>query len=165
MTLAQPVVSVLVERGSPGNRQLLLQVRSKPSAGPFRGLLELPQGKLQLGDTVLSCARRELREETGLTHFVPQRPARDGMAHGERLDCFETFAVRERGHHDFLGICIIGSARGEPRASAESESPRWCSQREALAYLDAGIVFPLNAPMIAWYCRLASPVDPEVARS
>lgn len=37
-----------------------------------RGFWDLPKGKLDAGESVLECAIREVREETGLTHLTIQ---------------------------------------------------------------------------------------------
>jgi 8-oxo-dGTP diphosphatase len=50
---------ILVEK----NDQLLLLRRIKE---PYKGLLAVPGGKLEPGEFLLDCAKRELREETGL---------------------------------------------------------------------------------------------------
>lgn len=53
-------IGVILLRGA----QILLIRRGKP---PGLGLWSLPGGKQELGETAQACARRELREETGLT--------------------------------------------------------------------------------------------------
>jgi len=47
---------------------LLLIRRTKP---PYQGLLGLPGGKMEPGETPLAAARREMREETGLRRPKP----------------------------------------------------------------------------------------------
>jgi len=55
-----PAVTVVVRRGA----EVLLVRRS---IQPRKGMFCLPGGFLELGETVEECARRELREETGLS--------------------------------------------------------------------------------------------------
>lgn len=54
-----PAVTLVVRRGG----EILLARRAK---APYRGELSLPGGFLEIGETVVECAARELREETGL---------------------------------------------------------------------------------------------------
>jgi len=58
------VLLVLRQRG-----HLVLIRRTKE---PYKGLLALPGGKLERGETPLEAARREMREETGLRKPAPE---------------------------------------------------------------------------------------------
>ena len=83
------VLLVLRQRG-----HLVLIRREKE---PYKGLLALPGGKIERGETPLEAARREMREETGLKRPVPQWIGRvtDLLVEGEPphamfiLDVFE----------------------------------------------------------------------------
>jgi ADP-ribose pyrophosphatase YjhB (NUDIX family) len=152
--LAQPVVSVIVERHHPA-REILLQIRAKAEAGPFRGLLELPQGRLRTGESLVAGAGRELEEETGLTAFTP-RGVRLESARGEAIESLLTLTVRDIGHHDFLAVCLVGTATGRPRATAEAAEPRWYGQEATEELLAESRVFPLNVPMLRWYWETAA---------
>ena len=67
---------------------LLLIQRNRP---PSEGLWTLPGGRLEVGETVEDCARRELREEMGLDVFA-LRPLRK-LRHGQfELQVFATQA-------------------------------------------------------------------------
>ena len=83
------VLLVLRQRG-----HLILIRRTKE---PYKGLLALPGGKLEPGETPLDAARREMREETGLKSPKPAWLGRvtDLLVEGEPphrmfvLDVFE----------------------------------------------------------------------------
>jgi 8-oxo-dGTP pyrophosphatase MutT (NUDIX family) len=61
--LQRPIVCVVVVRDA----LVLLQRRTKSvDDTPYRGLWELPQGKIEKGESLQQAARRELKEETGL---------------------------------------------------------------------------------------------------
>lgn len=136
--------------------RVLLQTRSKNWAGRYRGLLELPQGHLDAHESLLECAARELREETGLAAFAPlarTAPSTE-RSHGEQLTSVESLVVSEVGDQAYMAVCIVGTACGTPRGSAESSSPHWCSRETVKGLLAEARVFPLNVPMLRWYLDL-----------
>eukprot|EP00164_Ancoracysta_twista_P007604 GFYU01010826.1.p1 GENE.GFYU01010826.1~~GFYU01010826.1.p1 ORF type:complete len:155 (-),score=16.57 GFYU01010826.1:30-494(-) len=49
---------------------LLIQRGKEPAIGTWT----LPGGQMELGETILECARREMAEETGVTDFRLSRP-------------------------------------------------------------------------------------------
>jgi 8-oxo-dGTP diphosphatase len=63
---ARPALTtdVAVVSGAPGKREVLLIRRANE---PFAGRWALPGGFLEPGELLEDCARRELREETGLS--------------------------------------------------------------------------------------------------
>jgi hypothetical protein len=67
------------------------------------------------------------------------------------LETIEAVAVVETGHHSYLGICVVGSAEGIPRASAESSDPQWYSKDQILELTAPHSVFPLNVSMLLSY--------------
>lgn len=77
-----------------------------------RVFLELPAGKIDIGEDILVCARRELREETG---YVAARWQHVGVIHpciGYSDERIEIFLARELSHvghaldeGEFLRLC------------------------------------------------------------
>jgi 8-oxo-dGTP diphosphatase len=149
---SDPVVSIIVQRSN-GGPTILLQERSKASAGKFRGLLELPQGRLRCGESMLDCAVRELEEETGLTRFVPSILTEEISIGSEHLISADVTAVSQSGSQFYLAICLVGTAEGTPRASEEAANPRWYTRSELESLLAEGRIFPLNVPMLRRYLR------------
>lgn len=146
-SFSEPVVSVIIERPGPP-QEVLLQERSKVEAGQFRGLLELPQGRLRQGETILECAEREVLEETGLVLFSPTTQVQISEINGEVLAHGDFQVVCESGVHSFLAVCIVGTAEGTPRGSEESTNPQWYGRTSILELLRSNRVFPLNVPML-----------------
>ncbi len=75
-------VGVIVLREHNNTPQVLIIKRGKP---PEYGSWTVPGGTLQLGETIVECARREVLEETGLTISMaplptPQSPLRNALA-------------------------------------------------------------------------------------
>jgi 8-oxo-dGTP diphosphatase len=94
--------------------QVLLIQRAKPPAG----LWSLPGGHVELGETVLAAAQRELLEESGimadLTKFV-------GL--------YEI--IREKPLFHYAIACYCGFWRsGEARASSDALAAAWASPAE-----------------------------------
>ncbi len=94
-------------------RELLVLVRGH---APRRGFMDLPGGFLEAGEDLERAARRELREETGLT-VGPMRPF--GLYWDEYpLDGFGRFPT--------LNFYWIAEwRRGTPRAGDDAAEARW----------------------------------------
>lgn len=80
---------------------------------PLQGEWSIPGGKLELGETMAECVRRELREETGLDVYV-----------GELIEAFERIFRdadgRARYHYVILDFyCRFQS--GQPVAGADAQ--------------------------------------------
>ena len=92
----------------------VLLIRKKTGHG--KGKINAPGGKLEKGESVEECARREMFEEVGLAPCVLTK-----MASLRFVD-----AVKQ----DWLGhIFVADDARGEMRETREA-APFWCSVNE-----------------------------------
>jgi 8-oxo-dGTP pyrophosphatase MutT (NUDIX family) len=153
---ADPVVSLVVEHIDCG-RGILLQKREKLEPVLLNGLFELPQGRVRRGESILECAERELREETGLYNFRAHRSSiREAFVRNESLQFINSLIVSEAGEHSYLAVCLIGTAQGTERGSSESSSPSWHAREEVSELLASNRIFPLNVPMLRWYLEVTS---------
>ncbi|HVP15227.1 MAG TPA: NUDIX domain-containing protein [Terriglobales bacterium] len=105
----RPCVGTLVLRGD----ALLVLVRGHR---PRRGFLDLPGGFLEAGEDLETAARRELREETGLT-VGPARPF--GLY-------WDTYPLDGFGRFPTLNFYWLARwRRGVPRAADDAASAEW----------------------------------------
>ena len=135
MTDRRPTVGVgvIVQR----NGLLLVGLRR---SGVQPGTWGLPGGHIAFGETWEACARREVREETGLELSPPRH-----------VGTTESFAPDGSGHE--ITIFLEAHARGELRNPAPEETVRWEWHRwEALP---APLVRSLAAFRRAAYARSA----------
>lgn len=120
---------MVVRRGD----AFLLTLRAKP---PGAGVWGLPGGALQLGETALAAAAREVREETGILC----RPWR----------CFDCVDVVERApdgavqYHFLLAAVAADWLSGEPQADDDARAARWFT----VADLAAVTAFPRTAELV-----------------
>jgi 8-oxo-dGTP diphosphatase len=112
----RPAVTVdcLVFRRNNNRRQILLIQRKNE---PYKGRWALPGGFIEMDETLLEAAVRELREETGLN--VPV------------LEQFRTFDAIDRDpRHRTISTVFIGSVGNESgslKASSDASRAKWHS--------------------------------------
>ena len=86
---------------------------------PYKGYWSLPGGAQELGETLMECAQRELKEETGLEagelKFAAVR---------DRISRNESQAIM---HHYVLASFFANNPRGEAVAADDALAVRWCS--------------------------------------
>ena len=142
----RPLVGVgaLVLRG---DRILLI----KRAAPPSRGLWSIPGGHVELGESVLETAVRELKEEAGL----------DGRALGV-VNVDEVIKKDDYGrvvYHYVLVTVLVDAPQGEPRPGGDALDAAFFGLEEALHLADiapsaAGLIrkildglVPLTSPI------------------
>lgn len=99
-------VGVIVRRGD----AVLLGRRL---AEPGRGTWQFPGGKLEFGESLFACARRETREESGVTIGDPrQGPTVIDVFRRQRLHAVTIFVIADH-------------RRGTPRALEPTKAEDW----------------------------------------
>jgi 8-oxo-dGTP diphosphatase len=95
-----------------GDRVLLLERAHAPRVG----FLDVPGGFIEAGETIEAAARRELREETGLT-----------LGRVESLGFYwDTYFIRGFGRFPVMNFYFAGRwRRGEPVAADDAASAAW----------------------------------------
>lgn len=108
-------VSVGVLRGS----SVLLIKRVNP---PYAGLWSFPGGALQLGETLVEAARRELHEETELlARTLVFDHIRDVIVRSE---------VGDVEVHYVLAVFIATDVSGQAKAGSDAAEVRWMEMTE-----------------------------------
>jgi 8-oxo-dGTP diphosphatase len=99
---------LVVRRG-----QVLLLERAH---APRRGFLDIPGGFMEAGESIEGAARRELKEETGLT-----------LGRVDWLGFYwDTYFIRGFGRFPVMNFYFAASwRRGEPRAADDAASAAW----------------------------------------
>lgn len=115
-TTPVPAVGVVVER--PDGKVLLARRANPPAAG----LWSVPGGGLEVGETVLEAARREVREETGVecepvpVFEVVDRVFRDGSG-------------RVQFHYVIIEVLALWRS-GEPLPGSDASEVGWFEPEE-----------------------------------
>jgi 8-oxo-dGTP diphosphatase len=126
-----PGVLALVERGG----RLLMVKRGKE---PDRGKWGFPGGLVELGETLVAAALRELAEETGLAAEA-----------GGVIDVFEVISPDSAGrirYHYVLNVVRCLAPVGEAVAADDAEAVGWYT----LAEIEGGeLAVSANAPRLA----------------
>jgi 8-oxo-dGTP pyrophosphatase MutT (NUDIX family) len=151
------VICILGVRGTPEGRRLLLQRRHKVNEDtPYDGYIELPQGKVDAGESLVDAARRELREESRLDLLSPVLGAESRFASPPTSDLrisHPLICVADR-LQNHVGIGIVVSVSGTPSQTREADNQRWYSDLEVRRLLTSERIFPLNRPMLIEYLRI-----------
>jgi 8-oxo-dGTP pyrophosphatase MutT (NUDIX family) len=140
-------VLVLIVENADCPGQWLVQRRTKPGE-PV--VWELPQGKIQAGETLVQASRRELHEESGLhltrilTPGVEPNPAQTMTA----FVPFVPFAAVLDLPEQELVVCLLAEARGDPVATEEACDHRWCDAAALRELLQNQPVYPTNRALL-----------------
>lgn len=102
---------VIVGEDGQGSRRLLLVRRGNE---PFKGCWALPGGFMEMEETLEECARRELKEETGL----------ETTARFEELKSFSTVDRDPRGRTITVAFLAV-VAMSEVKGSDDAAEARW----------------------------------------
>jgi 8-oxo-dGTP pyrophosphatase MutT (NUDIX family) len=122
-------VSAIIERFNKEQWEVLLQTRWKPKEdAKHSGLLEIPGGRIELGEDVYEALKREVREECGLI-IKSIKPGKEIKTKGklEVSLAFVPFCGERFMGSDYVGFVFVCSARGKLRRKGliDGKEPRW----------------------------------------
>jgi len=123
-------VSAIIERFHDGQWEVLLQTRWKPEEDPkHSGLLEIPGGRIEVGEDVYPALKREVKEECGL-EIESIEPGRETVTKGKLGEvsvAFVPFCGERYLGSNYVGFAFVCTARGELRKKGvyDAKEPRW----------------------------------------
>ena len=127
-------VSAIIERFNKEQWEVLLQTRWKPKEdAKHSGLLEIPGGRIELGEDVYEALKREVREECGLI-IKSIKPGKEIKTKGklEVSLAFVPFCGERHLGSNFVGFVFVCSATGEliKKGVYDAKEPRWVKLSE-----------------------------------
>jgi len=123
-------VSSIIERFHDDQWEVLLQTRWKPEEDPkHSGLLEIPCGRIEVGEDVVPALKREVEEECGLEigSIKPGKEIVTKGKFGEVSVAFVPFCGERYLGSNYVGFAFVCTARGELRRKGvyDAKEPRW----------------------------------------
>jgi 8-oxo-dGTP pyrophosphatase MutT (NUDIX family) len=91
-----------------------------------RGKWDLPKGKLDEGESIESCAIREVEEETGLTKLELKNFV--GLTYHEYFDKYSSADVVKETH--WFGMHVNGETKLVPQTEEDIEKIIWANEEK-----------------------------------
>jgi len=152
-------VAAIIERVHDGHLEILLQTRWKPEDTLYSGLLEIPGGRIQLGEDIQTALRREIEEETGL-RIEEQSPSVDLRLpgkYGKTSVAFVPFCGEQFLGRRYIGFVFICKASGQllQKGIYDGKEPRWFKFSELKKLLSdkPDEIFPYHLSALTYYVQ------------
>lgn len=128
----------IIEQKTADGLMILVQVRNKPYEGGK--WLELPGGRVEEFESLVTALRREVREETGLevTLIEGLDTRLETGSMDANVECLVPFAVYQtiRGPVDSIGIYFLCHAEGQLLITGdETENINWISVEQVAQWM------------------------------
>jgi 8-oxo-dGTP diphosphatase len=150
-------VAAIIERNHDGELEVLLQTRWKPEDTVYSGLLEIPGGRIQLGEDIQTALRREVEEETGLKidEMAPPVDIRCQGKYGKTSVAFVPFCGEQFLGSNYIGLVFVCKASGMllRKGVYDGKDARWFKLSELKKILSGKPeeVFPYHLAALTYY--------------
>lgn len=128
----------IIERKTNGLAEIIIQTRNKKN----ERALELPGGRLELYEPILTGLKREVFEETGLTvveiEGSEKRIDTCGINPDFEVECLQPYSVYQtiKGPVDSIGMYFICKVEGSPLTEGdETRDIRWESTEQIYQWM------------------------------
>jgi 8-oxo-dGTP pyrophosphatase MutT (NUDIX family) len=152
-------VAAIIERVHDDELEVLLQTRWKPEDTLYSGLLEIPGGRIQLGEDIQAALRREIEEETGLKieEQSPSVDIRRPGKYGKTGVAFVPFCGEQFLGSNYIGFVFICKASGKllQKGIYDGKEPRWLkfSELKKLLLDKPEEIFPYHLSALTYYVQ------------
>lgn len=152
-------VAAIIERVHDGELEVLLQTRWKSEDTLYSGLLEIPGGRIQVGEDIQTALRREVEEETGLQveDLSPSVDLRLQGKYGKTSVMFVPFCGEQFLGSNYIGFVFICKATGKllQKGIYDGKEPRWFkfSQLKKLLSEKPEEIFPYHLSALTYYAE------------
>ena len=140
----------IIERETEEGVEIVVQLRDKPHEGGK--WIELPGGRVEEFESLVTALEREVREETGLTltHIEGLSTKVDTQGEDTNVECLQPFAVYQttRGRVDSMWVYFRCRAQGTLlEVGHDAEKARWVPVQQIGAWLEE------KAEKLSWVDR------------
>jgi ADP-ribose pyrophosphatase YjhB (NUDIX family) len=140
----------IIERETAAGIEIVVQIRDKPHEGGK--WIELPGGRVEEFESLVSALKREVQEETGLvlTHIEGLNSKVDTQGEDTNVECLQPFAVYQttRGPVDSMGVYFRCRAEGKLlEVGHDAEDARWVPVQQVAAWMEK------EAAKLSWVDR------------
>lgn len=152
---AVATVTIVAQLESDSGPSIMLQRRLNcKENSEFRGLWELPKGKIYSGEHISTAAAREMKDETGLEIVNWLIPS--SFDEFIQIGSFSTkvasfkpyYCSQAQGTHSHLALAMLVEVNGTPQKTEEADGHSWFKMQNIVQLLHDNQVFPLDVPIL-----------------